>query len=264
MIPHLYDLSGKVAIVTGSTKGIGKSIAEQMAFHGARVAVSSRKPEACDAVASEINAKWLRGPAEAMAVPCHVGHKEQCRNLVDRTVGKWGRVDILVCNAAVNPYMGSLMEIPDEAFDKVMSVNVKSSIWLAGMVAPHMIERRDGSIIVISSTGGLRGSAVLGAYGLSKAADMQLVRNLTVEYGPHNIRSNCIAPALVRTDFARALWEDPQRYDTAVRSYPLGRIGEPEDVSGIAVMLASRAGAWITGQTLVVDGGSMAAIGRYA
>lgn len=264
MIPRSYDLSGKVAIVTGSTRGIGRSIAEQLAHHGARVVISSRKADACDAVAAEINAKWLRGPAEAIAVPCHIGHKDQCRNLVDRTIERWGRIDILVCNAAVNPYMGSLMEMPDEAFDKVMSINVRSNIWLASMVGPHMKAQRDGTIIIISSTGGLRGSAVLGAYGLSKAADMQLVRNLTVEYGPHNIRSNCIAPALVRTDFARALWEDPQRYETAVRSYPLGRIGEPEDISGIAVMLASKAGSWITGQTLVVDGGAMAAIGRYA
>ncbi len=261
-IPAMFDLSGKVAVITGSTKGIGKSIAEQMAAVGAKVVVSSRKADACERVAADINANWARGPGEAIAVPCNVGYRDQCKMLIDRTMERWGRVDSLVCNAAVNPYMGPLTEIPDEAFDKIMTVNVKANIWLAGMVLPQMAERRDGTIIVISSVGGLRGNPVLGAYGLSKAADIQLVRNITAEWGRHNIRANCIAPALVRTDFARALWEDPERYKAAVTSYPLGRIGEPEDIAGVAVALASRAGAWFTGQTIVVDGGMMAGIGR--
>ena len=262
MIPEMFDLSGKVAVITGSTKGIGKSIAEQMAAHGAKVVVSSRKADACDAVAAEINEKWARGPGEAFAIACNIGRDGDRKALIEGTMAKWGRIDSLVCNAAVNPYFGSLLEIPDEAFDKVIDVNVKANIRLVGMVAPQMKERRDGTIIIVSSVGGLRGDAKLGSYGISKAADIQLVRSLTAELAPYNIRSNCVAPAIVKTDFARALWEDKERYATAIRTYPMGRIGEPEDVSGIVLMLASRAGNWITGQTIPVDGGMMSGIGR--
>lgn len=256
--PEMFDLAGKVAIVTGSTKGIGRAIAEQMAALGARVVVSSRKTDACEQVAAEINARLDGSGGEAVGIPCHILHREQCESLVQRTIDRWGRVDILVCNAALNPFLGSLRDIPDEAFDKTIDANIKSNVWLTNLVIPGMVERRDGVILIIGSTGGLRGTENLGTYAMTKAADMQLVRNLTVEWGRHNIRSNCIAPSLVKTDMAKALWSDPVRLDIVNRSYPLQRIGEPDEVAAIAVALASRAGQWMTGQTIVVDGGMMA------
>lgn len=248
---HLFDLTGKVAIVTGSTKGIGKAIAQALAAHGAKVVVSSRKADAVEAVTKEIRSAG----GEAIGVPCNVGRREELQNLVDRTRKEWGRIDVVVGNAAVNPYYGSNLDIPDSAFEKIMGSNVLSNLWLAGMVVPEWKERRDGSFIIVSSIGGLRGSTVIGAYCLSKAADMQLARNLAAELGPWNIRVNCIAPGLVRTDFARALWEDPKKAEKRIAETPLRRLGEPEDIAGAAVYLASRAGAWTTGQTIVVDGG---------
>jgi NAD(P)-dependent dehydrogenase (short-subunit alcohol dehydrogenase family) len=251
----LFDLTGKVAIVTGSSKGIGKSIASELAAHGAKVVISSRKPEPCDAVAAEINAACQDGPGEAIAIPANIGEKDALQALVDQTREKWGRIDIAVCNAAVNPYYGSSMDIPDSAFDKIMASNIKSNHWLCNMVLPEMIERNDGSILIVSSAGGLRASTVIGAYAISKAADMQLVRNLSAEYGSKNVRVNCIAPGLIRTDFARALWENPKTLKAVTATTPLQRIGEPEELGGVAVFLASKAGSYVTGQTIVVDGG---------
>ncbi len=248
---NLFDLTGKVAIVTGSTKGIGKAIAAALAAHGAKVVISSRKADACDQVAGEIAAAG----GEVIAVPCNVSHKDQLQALVDRTRAAWGRIDILVCNAAVNPYYGSSLDIPDDAFEKVMGVNIQANTWLCNMVIPEMRERKDGAIIIVSSIGGLKGSPVIGAYCISKAADMQIARNLAVEFSPDNIRVNCIAPGLVKTDFARALWENPDAASARIQQTPLRRLGEPEDIAGAAVYLASPAGAWTTGQTLVVDGG---------
>ncbi len=253
----LFRLDGKVAVITGSTKGIGKAIAEAMAAQGAKVVISSRKADACEAVASSIN----ESGGAAMAVPCNISHKDQLEALVETTVAKWGQIDILVCNAAVNPYYGPLAEIPDEAYDKTMSVNVRSNLWLCNLVIPAMAERGDGSVILVSSVGGLKGSATLGVYALSKAADFQLARNLAVEWGAKNIRVNCLAPAIIRTDFARALWENPEIYEHAIQNYALKRIGEPEEVAGAAVMLASKAGGFITGQTIVIDGGATIAYG---
>lgn len=247
----LFDLTGKVSVVTGSTKGIGKAIAEALAAFGSKVVISSRKADACDAVAGGIN----ESGGEAMAHPCHVGHKDQLERLVAATRERWGKIDNLVVNAAVNPYYGSSLGIPDSAFDKVMEVNIRSVHWLCQMVIPEMQERRDGSIIIVSSVGGFRGNAVLGAYAISKAADMQLARNLAAEFGPDNIRVNAVCPGLVKTDFARALWEDPQREQAVAGRTPLRRLGEPVDCAGIAVYLASRAGSWTTGQTFTVDGG---------
>jgi len=248
---NLFDLSGKVAVITGSTKGIGKAIAEEMAAHGAKVVITSRKADACDTVAQGI----IDAGGEAVAIPCNISHKEQLDHLLAETRKTWGRIDILVCNAAVNPHFGPSLEIPDDAFDKVMEVNIKSNHWLCQMVAPEMIARKDGAIIIVSSIGGLRGNLMLGAYCISKAADMQMVRNLSVELGPHNIRVNCIAPGLVKTDFARALWENPDRAKARTDTTPLRRLGEPRDIAGIGVYLASKAGAWTTGQTFVIDGG---------
>ncbi len=250
---NLFDLTGKVAVVTGSTKGIGKAIAERLAEHGAKVVISSRKGAACEAVAAEINAEH---PGAAIAAPANISSKDDLQRLVEVARDAFGQIDILVCNAASNPYYGPMAGITDEAFHKVLGNNIVSNHWLIHMVAPEMAERKDGAIIIISSIGGLRGSGMLGAYAISKAADMQLARNLAQELSPSNIRVNCIAPGLVKTDFARALWDSPEAERRSSVGTPLIRLGEPDDIAGAAVFLASRAGAWVTGQTLVVDGGS--------
>jgi NAD(P)-dependent dehydrogenase (short-subunit alcohol dehydrogenase family) len=247
----IFDLTGKVAIITGSSKGIGKSIAEQMARHGAKVVISSRKAPACEEVAESIR----RAGGQAVAIPANISDKAQLENLVAKTRQHFGPIDILVCNAASNPYYGPTEKMPDDAFDKIMRNNILSNIWLSNLCAPDMKARKDGAIIVVSSIGGLRGTAILGAYGISKAADMALVRNLALELGPHNIRVNTIAPGLVKTDFAKALWEDEALLENRLERSPLKRIGEPDDIGGVAVMLASRAGAFLTGQVIVVDGG---------
>jgi NAD(P)-dependent dehydrogenase (short-subunit alcohol dehydrogenase family) len=253
MASALFDLSGQVALITGSSKGIGKAIAQEMARHGARVVISSRKGDVCEAVAAAINAE---GAGEAVAIPAHVGEKAELERLVAETRRRLGPIDILVCNAAVNPYHGPSKDIPDSAFDKIMSVNIRSNHWLAHLVLPEMVERKRGSIMIVSSVGGLRGSTELGAYAISKAADLQLVRNLACEYGPYNIRVNAISPGLVRTDFARALWENPANLERRTAHDPLRRIGEPEEIAGIAVYLAARAGSFTTGQNFVIDGGA--------
>ena len=247
----MFSLAGKVAVVTGSTRGIGKSIAEEMAKAGAKVVISSRKGDMCEIVRAELAARGH----EAMAVRCNVGVKEDLKSLVDAVMAKWGRIDILVCNAATNPVFGPMTEASDEAFDKIMLTNVKSVFWLANMVLPQMAARKEGSMIIVSSIAALRGSSQLGLYATSKAAEAGLCRALACEWGPHNIRINCIAPGLIRTDFARALWEDDGRRKAREALTPLRRIGEPKDIAGIAVFLASPASAFVTGQLIVGDGG---------
>lgn len=248
-----FDLTGKVAIITGSSRGIGRAIAEEMVANGARVVISSRKQDACDAVAAEINA---RTPGAAIAIAASLSQKTQLEDLVARTREAYGRIDVLVCNAASNPYYGPINDISDEMFRKIFDNNVLANHWLVQMVVGEMIERREGSIIIISSIGGLRGSTTIGAYNVSKAADMQLARNLAVEYGRHNVRVNCIAPGLVRTDFAKALWDNPEAEKRFNASHPMRRIAEPSELAGAAVFLAARASSYVNGQTLVVDGGS--------
>ena len=250
----LFDLTGKVAVITGSSRGIGRAIAERMAEHGAKVVVSSRKADTCEQVALGIRDKG----GEATVIPCHIARKEELQRLVDQTKALWGGIDILVCNAAVNPYLGPATGVTDEVYERVMGANVRSNFWLCNMVLPGMAERGGGSVIIISSIGGLRGSAHLGLYGISKAADMQLARNIAVEWGPSNVRANAIAPGLVRTDFARALWEDPELYRKRTKGTPLQRIGEPDEIAGAAVFLAAKAGSFLTGQTIVIDGGTTA------
>jgi NAD(P)-dependent dehydrogenase (short-subunit alcohol dehydrogenase family) len=250
---NLFDLTGKVAIVTGSTRGIGRAILDALAEHGAKVVVSSRKQDQCDVVAAELNACF--GEGTALAVAASLSDKVALQHLVDETRRVFGRIDVLICNAASNPHYGPLGDIGDEQFRKVLDNNILANHWLIQMVAPEMRARRDGSIVIVSSIGGLRGSPVIGAYCISKAADLQLARNLALEFGPDNVRVNCIAPGLVKTDFARALWEDPERIKATNSTTPLRRIGEPEDIAGAAVFLASRASAFMTGQAIVIDGG---------
>jgi NAD(P)-dependent dehydrogenase (short-subunit alcohol dehydrogenase family) len=250
---ELFDLSGKVAVITGSSKGIGRAIAERMAEHGANVVISSRKAGPCEEVAAAINAKR---PGAAIAVPANISSKDNLQHLMDETRAAFGKIDILVCNAASNPYYGPMSGISDEAFRKILDNNIISNHWMVQMVTPEMKQRRDGVIIIVSSTGGLRGNTVIGAYNISKAADFQLARNLAHELSPDNIRVNCIAPGLVKTDFARALWDTPEAEKRSSSTTPLRRLGEPDDIAGAAVFLASKAGAWMTGQAVVVDGGA--------
>jgi NAD(P)-dependent dehydrogenase (short-subunit alcohol dehydrogenase family) len=251
---ELFRLDGKVAVVTGASRGIGRAIAERLADHGARVVVSSRKLEACQQVVDAIRARG----GEAIARVCHIGRKDDLQALVSATEAEWGGIDVLVCNAAVNPYFGPAAGMSDEAFDRVMATNVRSTFWLTNMALPGMAARGGGSVIIISSVGGFQGSNKIGVYNVSKAAEMQIARNIAIEWGRQGVRANCIAPGLIRTDFARALWEDPAILARTVKHSPLGRIGEPDEIAGAAVFLASPASAFMTGQTLVIDGGRLA------
>ena len=250
----MFDMTGQNVVITGSSRGIGKAIAFGMASQGANVVISSRKGEVCEEVAEEINSL---GGGKAISIPCNISHKEQLEALVVRTHDELGEIHSLVCNAAVNPHYGPLSDIPDSAFEKVMHCNIMSNHWLCQFVLPEMIERKDGAIIIVSSVGAYRGNTKLGAYVISKGADLQLIRCLAVENGPNNIRVNGIAPGLIKTDFAKALWEDPARAKKVEATYPLRRLGEPEDLAGTAVLLASKAGCYITGQTFTVDGGGL-------
>jgi NAD(P)-dependent dehydrogenase (short-subunit alcohol dehydrogenase family) len=247
-----FDLSGQVAVITGSSKGIGRSAAEIMAALGAKVVVSSRKADGCEAVAAGIR----KSGGQAIVIPCNISRKEELERLVKGTLDQWGKIDSLVCNAAVNPYFGPLETIPDEAFDKIMASNIKSNLWLCNLALPGMVERGGGCVVIVSSVGGFRGSAQLGAYGISKAADMQLTRSLAVEWSPRGVRVNCVAPGLVKTDFARALWEDPERLKRMATTAPLRRIGEPDEIGGIIAFLASKASSFMTGTVVVADGGA--------
>jgi len=249
---NAFRLDGKVAIVTGSSRGIGRASAEIMASLGARVVISSRKADACAAVAAGIRAAG----GEAIAIACNIGRRAEVEALVAGTAKALGPADILVCNAAVNPVYGPLAQMPDEAFDKIMGTNVKSNLWLCNLAIPGMAERGGGAVVIVSSIAGLRGTDVIGGYGISKAADFALARNLAVEWGPRNVRVNCVAPGLVKTDFARALWEDPDALARRNARTPLRRIGEPDEIGGIVAFLASPAARFMTGQVVVADGGA--------
>jgi NAD(P)-dependent dehydrogenase (short-subunit alcohol dehydrogenase family) len=254
----IFDLSGKTAIVTGSSRGIGKAIVEQLAAHGANVVVSSRKAGPCEEVAASINATHGANgkSARAIAIPANISSKEDLQRLVDQTNSAFGQIDIVVCNAASNPYYGPMAGIADDAFAKILQNNIISNHWLISMVAPQMRARKAGNITIISSIGGIKATDVIGAYNISKAADMQLARNLALEFGGDGVTVNCIAPGLIKTDFARALWEDPKILKQATTHSCLKRIGEPDEIAGMAVFLASRAGGFTTGQTFVIDGGA--------
>ncbi|HKD57982.1 MAG TPA: SDR family oxidoreductase [Hyphomicrobiaceae bacterium] len=246
-----FDLRGQVAVITGSSKGIGRAAAEIMAALGAKVVISSRKAQVCEEVAAGIR----KAGGEAISIPCNISRRDEIAGLVKGAIETWGKIDTLVCNAAVNPYFGPLAGISDDAFDKIMSSNIKSNLWLCNLALPHMVEQGGGSVVIVSSVGGLRGSAQLGAYGISKAADMQLTRSLAVEWSPKGVRVNCVAPGLVKTDFARALWEDPERLKRTVSTAPLRRIGEPEEIGSVIAFLASKASSFMTGTVVIADGG---------
>jgi len=257
----MFDLRGKNAVITGSSKGIGKSIATAMALHGANVVISSRKANVCQETADEINNSDEVSPygekGKAIVIPCNISDKTALEMLVEESRSQLGKIDILVCNAASNPFFGSIKDIPDEAFEKIMNNNIKSNHNLCQMVIPEMMERKDGSIIIVSSIGGLNASPVIGAYNISKAADIMLVKNYALEFGQHNIRTNAIAPGLFRTDFAKALWENPEILKQSTATCPMKRIGEPDEIGGAAVFLASEAGSFVNGHTLVIDGGTV-------
>ena len=253
----MFDLTGKNAIITGSSKGIGKSIAMAMAKQGANVVISSRKVDVCEATADEINSLEDEGAGKAIVIPCNISDKTALEMLVEETRSQLGQIDILVCNAATNPYFGSIKDITDDAFEKIMNNNIKSNHNLCQMVIPEMMERKDGSIIIVSSIGGLNASPVIGAYNISKAADIMLVKNYALEFGQYNIRTNAIAPGLFKTDFAKALWENPEILKQSTATCPMKRIGEPDEIGGDAVFLASQAGSFVNGHTLVIDGGTV-------
>ncbi|MBK5012138.1 glucose 1-dehydrogenase [Pseudomonas sp. S60] len=247
----LFDLRGKVAIITGSSRGLGLASAMGMAEHGAKVVISGRKAQACEAAVAQIR----DAGGEAMAVPCNIGRKEEVQHLVDSAVDAWGRVDIVMANAAIHPWVGSVLELPEETFDKFMQVNVQSSIWLAQMTVPGMLERGYGRFIVVASIVGLLGDRMTGTYGLTKAADMQLVRNLANEFACKGVTANCIAPGTFKTEMARSQWEDPAMVEWYRGRNPSQRFGEVDELAGLAVLLASPSGGYINGQTIAVDGG---------
>jgi NAD(P)-dependent dehydrogenase (short-subunit alcohol dehydrogenase family) len=246
-----FRLDGQVAIITGSSRGIGRATALLMARAGAKVVVSSRKAQACEVVADAIVAEG----GEAVVIPCNVSNKSEVEALIAVTLSHWGRIDVLVCNAASNPSFGPIADLTDEVFDKIMATNVRSNLWLCNGAIPGMAERGGGSVVIISSIAGIVASPMIGAYGMSKAADFALARTLAVEWSGRNVRVNCIAPGLVKTDFARALWEDKDRLAKRTAITPLRRIGEPEEIAPVAVFLASSAASFITGQTIIADGG---------
>jgi len=250
----LFDLVGKVALLTGSSKGMGRAMAEGLAEHGARVVISSRKLDQCEATAEEINVRY--GAGSAVAIACNAGRKDELQRLVDTTRERLGTIDISIGNAGVNPFYGSITDIPDDAFDKTLSTNVKANLWLAQMVAPDMKAKGSGSIMITSSTGAFRPSDTLGTYSVSKLADLALVRNLALELGPFGIRVNAICPGLVRTDFARALWDNPESERRINEEVPMRRLGVPDDLKGVAVFLASDASSYMTGQALTLCGGT--------
>lgn len=249
----LFDLTGKVALLTGASKGMGLAMATALADHGATVVISARKQDQLDAAAEEITA---RGKGRAHAVACNVGYKEQLEALVAQTRERAGPIDIVIGNAGVNPYYGKTSEISDDAYEKTMRANVQSNLWLAQLAVPDMVAKGAGSMAFTSSIGAFKPSVMLGTYGMSKLALIGLCRNLAAEFGPKGVRFNAICPGLVRTEFARELWDNPEVEKRIKEEIPLRRLGEPEDFAGLAVFLASDASRYMTGQALTVCGGS--------
>jgi len=249
----MFDLTGKVALLTGASKGMGLAMARGLAEHGATVVISARKQDQLDEAAAAINSL---GKGRAISMACNVGYKEQLQALVDATRAQAGPIDIVVGNAGVNPYYGPTSKIPDDAYQKTMNANVLSNLWLAQMVVQDMVAKGSGSMMFTSSIGAFKPSTMLGTYGMSKLALIGLVRNLAEEFGPKGVRFNAICPGLVKTDFARELWDNPEVEARIQKQIPLRRLGEPDDFAGLAVFLASDASRYMTGQALTVCGGS--------
>jgi len=248
-----FRLDGKVALITGASRGIGLAIARRVCAQGARTIVSGRNPAACEQVAEE-----LRGAGgEARSLLLDLERIDALPAAAAEAQVMWGRIDILIANAASVTHVGPMARVDSESFDTMFRTNLKSYVWLCNQILPGMVERRDGSLVFIASTSGLVGERGLGVYAMAKAAEMQLVRNIAVEYGRHNIRANAIAPGLVKTDLTRPLWSNAEKLERVVSAYPLRRMAEPEDIAGVAAFLASTAAAFMTGQTVVVDGGGL-------
>ncbi len=248
----MFRLDGEVALITGSSRGIGRAIAELMAEAGASVVVSGRGAEACEEVAQVIT----DAGGQALAHPCHIGRKDQVQAMCAAVKQHFGKIDHLVLNAATNPHMGPAHTISDEMFDKTFTTNLKSAYWFIQQCAGDMAERGHGTMTFLASIAGVMGNGAIGTYGLTKSANAHLAKNMAVEWGPKGIRSNAIAPGLIKTDFAEALWNNPTIAEATIAGTPLRRLGDPDDIAGIAVFLASRAGAFVNGQTIIADGGS--------
>jgi NAD(P)-dependent dehydrogenase (short-subunit alcohol dehydrogenase family) len=253
MASRLFDLTGKVALVTGASRGIGYAIAQEMARAGAAVSICSNEPDEI----SQATAALTGSGARCLGVTCDVSSDGDLDRLVRETETILGPIDILVCNAGINPHFGPMADATDEEYDAIMRVNLRSAVQLTKRVAPGMVARRDGAIILISSLSGLRGNGKIGVYALSKAAIAQHARNLAVEYGPSNVRVNAISPGLIRTQFAGPILDNPEGLGKRLERTPLRRVGTPEEIAGAAVFLASPAGAFVTGHNLVVDGGTI-------
>jgi NAD(P)-dependent dehydrogenase (short-subunit alcohol dehydrogenase family) len=258
MACSLFDLTGKVALVTGATRGIGLAIATEMAHAGAAVVISSNEAQACEQVSAELRRQGL----DVIGIACDVGERAQLESLVSRALSQHSRIDVLVCNAGVAPHAGPIASATDADWDLTMTVNLRSALWLTSLVIPGMAQRRDGVVILTASLSSVRGNKGIGLYGLSKAGVAQLARNLAVEWGPANVRVNAISPGVIATEFARPLTDDEAVLARRLALTPLRRVGEPAEIAGVAVMLAARAGAFITGQNLIVDGGTLISDGN--
>nr|WP_298988854.1 glucose 1-dehydrogenase [uncultured Polaribacter sp.] len=254
-VKEQFNLKGKVAIITGSSKGIGKAIAKALAEQEAQVVISSRSQEACDEVAAAFTAEGLK----AVGIACHIGKEDQRKNLVNRTIEAFGRIDILVNNAAINPVFGPIEDVDPEIFDKIMDVNVKAPWSLSNLVLPHFQANKKGSIINIASVEALTPGFGLGLYSTSKAAILMLTKNQAKEWGRYGVNANAICPGLIKTKFSAALWTNEKMLNKLEKSIPSGRMGMPEEMVGLACLLASDAGNYMTGGVYTADGGYMIA-----
>jgi NAD(P)-dependent dehydrogenase (short-subunit alcohol dehydrogenase family) len=248
----LFDLTGRVALVTGATRGIGLAISEEFAMAGAKVVISSNEADNCESVAAQMR----REGHAVTGIPCDVAYRRELEDLVQASVDLHGRIDILVCNAGIAPHMGPIASASDVDWDSTMTVNLRSVLWLTSLVIPGMAERHDGSVIIVSSIAGVRGNRALGLYGVSKAGSAQLARNLAVEWGPSNVRVNAISPGVIETQFASPMLNDAGVMERRIALTPLRRVGQPREIAGVALLLASPAGAFMTGQNVIVDGGT--------
>ena len=250
-IKSLFDLTGKVAIVTGASKGIGEAMARGLAEHGAKVVVSSRKQEAVEEVAASFKADGL----EAVGIACHVADETQRQNLIEQTLSTYGRIDCLINNAGTNPYFGPIDQMPAAAYQKTMDINLNAPMELSKLTYPHMKSVGSGSVIHISSIEGLHATAGFAAYNLSKAGLVMLAQNQAAEWGKDNIRVNVICPGLVKTKLSAALWSDENNLKKFKQNIPLGRMAMPDEMAGLAVFVAADASSYMTGAVLVNDGG---------